>query len=196
MNLTKVLILLRKKRHTYKFHCQFSQRRDRLVLCITNHCFASHSPVEKEMQDTENEAEAEKEQSGKREKPVVRPEEIPPVPENRFLLRRDMPSQENKTDMSVLSILICLFLWTVFHLTHCQCVYLYDYKRCLLLKFLLFRVEKEETFLSTEQKPAVSKSGRKIRGRGTMVCLPQLRSDTCQIWCLLIHFDSMELVVK
>lgn len=29
--------------------------------------------------------------SAKREKPVVRPEEIPPVPENRFLLRRDMP---------------------------------------------------------------------------------------------------------
>lgn len=28
----------------------------------------------------------------KREKPVVRPEEIPPVPENRFLLRRDMPA--------------------------------------------------------------------------------------------------------
>lgn len=29
--------------------------------------------------------------NAKREKPVVRPEEIPPVPENRFLLRRDMP---------------------------------------------------------------------------------------------------------
>lgn len=28
----------------------------------------------------------------KREKPVVRPEEIPPVPENRFLLRRDVPA--------------------------------------------------------------------------------------------------------
>lgn len=27
----------------------------------------------------------------KRDKPVVRPEEIPPVPENRFLLRRDAP---------------------------------------------------------------------------------------------------------
>lgn len=34
------------------------------------------------------------EQNVKREKPVVRPEEIPPVPENRFLLRRDMPTQE------------------------------------------------------------------------------------------------------
>uniref|UniRef100_H2V789 peptidylprolyl isomerase n=1 Tax=Takifugu rubripes TaxID=31033 RepID=H2V789_TAKRU len=62
--------------------------------------------------------EGEREQSGKREKPVVRPEEIPPVPENRFLLRRDMP------------------------------------------------VEKQEA--SADQKPAVSKSGRKIRGRGTM----------------------------
>ncbi|KAH0503458.1 NK-tumor recognition protein, partial [Microtus ochrogaster] len=30
--------------------------------------------------------------NAKREKPVVRPEEIPPVPENRFLLRRDMPA--------------------------------------------------------------------------------------------------------
>nr|XP_009929324.1 PREDICTED: NK-tumor recognition protein-like [Opisthocomus hoazin] len=29
--------------------------------------------------------------STKRDKPVVRPEEIPPVPENRFLLRRDVP---------------------------------------------------------------------------------------------------------
>lgn len=46
-------------------------------------------------------AEEEKEQSGKREKPLVRPEEIPPVPENRFLLRRDMPSQEDKAEMSV-----------------------------------------------------------------------------------------------
>lgn len=40
-----------------------------------------------------------KEQSGlKREKPVVRPEEIPPVPENRFLLRRDQPGQEDQPD--------------------------------------------------------------------------------------------------
>ncbi|TWW70950.1 NK-tumor recognition protein [Takifugu flavidus] len=70
--------------------------------------------------------EGEREQSGKREKPVVRPEEIPPVPENRFLLRRDMPSQEDKTET----------------------------------------VEKQEA--SADQKPAVSKSGRKIRGRGTM----------------------------
>lgn len=47
--------------------------------------------------------EEEKEQSGKREKPVVRPEEIPPVPENRFLLRRDVPSQDDKTETSVMS---------------------------------------------------------------------------------------------
>lgn len=46
------------------------------------------------------EVEGEKEQSAKRGKPLVRPEEIPPVPENRFLLRRDMPSQEDKTEMS------------------------------------------------------------------------------------------------
>lgn len=49
----------------------------------------------------ETEVEEEKEQGGKREKPLVRPEEIPPVPENRFLLRRDLPSQEDKTEMSV-----------------------------------------------------------------------------------------------
>uniref|UniRef100_A0A3Q0T4T8 peptidylprolyl isomerase n=1 Tax=Amphilophus citrinellus TaxID=61819 RepID=A0A3Q0T4T8_AMPCI len=77
----------------------------------------------RETQEEKNEVEEEKELGGKRDKPVVRPEEIPPVPENRFLLRRDMPSQEDKTEMSV---------------------------------------------LSSEQKPAVSKSGRKIRGRGTI----------------------------
>ncbi|XP_053715619.1 NK-tumor recognition protein isoform X3 [Synchiropus splendidus] len=83
-------------------------------------------PVDKEL--LEKEVGEEKEQGGKREKPVVRPEEIPPVPENRFLLRRDMPSKEDKTDIVV----------------------------------------KEELTLSTEQKPAVSKSGRKIKGRGTI----------------------------
>lgn len=61
------------------------------------------------MLEREDEVEGEKEQSGKREKPVVRPEEIPPVPENRFLLRRDMPFQEDKTEMSVLS---CIYYTT------------------------------------------------------------------------------------
>ncbi|XP_068603894.1 NK-tumor recognition protein [Brachionichthys hirsutus] len=89
---------------------------------------SKQSPVERETLEGDGELEEEKEPSGKREKPVVRPEEIPPVPENRFLLRRGMPSQEAKTEI----------------------------------------VEKEETYLSTDQKPAVSKSGRKIRGRGTM----------------------------
>lgn len=84
--------------------------------------------VEQEMLEGEIEVEGEKEQGVKREKPLVRPEEIPPVPENRFLLRRDMPSQDDKTEI----------------------------------------VKKEETSLSADQKPAVSKSGRKIKGRGTM----------------------------
>ncbi|CAB1440314.1 unnamed protein product [Pleuronectes platessa] len=84
--------------------------------------------VDRQIPEGEKEVEEEKEHGGKREKPVVRPEEIPPVPENRFLLRRDMPSQEDKTEI----------------------------------------VEKEESSLSAEQKPAVSKSGRKIKGRGTM----------------------------
>lgn len=64
-------------------------------------CWSSHSPVEREMLEGDSEVEGEKEPSGRREKPVVRLEEIPPVPENRFLLRRDMPSQEDKTEMSV-----------------------------------------------------------------------------------------------
>uniref|UniRef100_A0A3P8TUF1 peptidylprolyl isomerase n=1 Tax=Amphiprion percula TaxID=161767 RepID=A0A3P8TUF1_AMPPE len=89
---------------------------------------STQCPVEREMLEGENEIEEEKEQGGKREKPVVRPEEIPPVPENRFLLRRGMPAQEDKTEI----------------------------------------VEKEEVTLSADQKPAVSKSGRKIRGRGTI----------------------------
>ncbi|XP_071341236.1 NK-tumor recognition protein isoform X2 [Trachinotus anak] len=86
------------------------------------------SSVERQILEGKNEVEGEKEHGGKREKPVVRPEEIPPVPENRFLLRRDMPSQEDKTEI----------------------------------------VEKEESSISADQKPAVSKSGRKIKGRGTM----------------------------
>ncbi|XP_075906643.1 NK-tumor recognition protein isoform X2 [Nelusetta ayraudi] len=90
-----------------------------------NSCSAAE--LEGEAAEREDDGEGEKEQS-KREKPVVRPEEIPPVPENRFLLRRDMPSQEDQTEM----------------------------------------VPNEEDCLASDQKPAVSKSGRKIRGRGTM----------------------------
>lgn len=52
------------------------------------------------------EDDGEVEQNVKREKPVVRPEEIPPVPENRFLLRRDMPTQEEPVKMLVLYGLI------------------------------------------------------------------------------------------
>lgn len=35
----------------------------------------------------------------KRDKPVVRPEEIPPVPENRFLLRRDAPAAKEEPEL-------------------------------------------------------------------------------------------------
>ncbi|XP_071769852.2 NK-tumor recognition protein isoform X1 [Centroberyx gerrardi] len=89
---------------------------------------SDQSPVAGEMAQGEGDMEGEKEQGGKREKPVVRPEEIPPVPENRFLLRRDMPSQEDKTEIT----------------------------------------EQEESSLTSDLKPAVTKSGRKIKGRGTM----------------------------
>uniref|UniRef100_A0A096M6N0 peptidylprolyl isomerase n=1 Tax=Poecilia formosa TaxID=48698 RepID=A0A096M6N0_POEFO len=85
--------------------------------------------AEKETAEGEGKPEEERETGGKREKPVVRPEEIPPVPENRFLLRRDMPAQEDKTEPLVIKII---------------------------------------TPTCTEQKPAVTKSGRKIRGRGTI----------------------------
>lgn len=71
--------------------------------------------MEGQILEGENEVEGEKEHGGKREKPVVRPEEIPPVPENRFLLRRDMPSQENKTEMSV-----GLYLYAVYRNICCH----------------------------------------------------------------------------
>ncbi|XP_077365211.1 uncharacterized protein nktr isoform X2 [Festucalex cinctus] len=87
---------------------------------------SSRKPAEEDVADAD--MEGEKDHGGKREKPVVRPEEIPPVPENRFLLRQDMPAQENKVET----------------------------------------VEKQDSTLEGEQKPAVSKSGRKIRGRGTV----------------------------
>nr|XP_055039004.1 NK-tumor recognition protein isoform X2 [Misgurnus anguillicaudatus] len=74
------------------------------------------------------EDDGEVEQNVKREKPVVRPEEIPPVPENRFLLRRDMPTQEETVKMAV----------------------------------------QESITAHDDPKPAVTKSGRKIKGRGTM----------------------------
>lgn len=68
------------------------------------------------------------EKSVKREKPVVRADEIPPVPENRFLLRRDMPALQDQTDTT----------------------------------------EQEVAALTNDLKPCVTKSGRKIKGRGTM----------------------------
>ncbi|XP_032360182.1 NK-tumor recognition protein isoform X1 [Etheostoma spectabile] len=122
----------KQKHHKHKGHAKSKQskkkRRESKKEKNIDVLPSSHSPVEREMMQGDNEVEEEREQSGRREKPVVRPEEIPPVPENRFLLRRDMPSQEDKTEI----------------------------------------VEKEETSLATDQKPSVSKSGRKIKGRGTM----------------------------
>lgn len=118
--------------------------------------------------------EGEKEPSGKREKPVVRPEEIPPVPENRFLLRRDAPSQEEKTEASVaIAVEITTF-----------------YQSQIDLNSNVFRVENQEAFLPADQKPAVSKSGRKIRGRGTMVFSNQFLCSHClhfSIYARTIH---------
>lgn len=66
--------------------------------------------------------------NAKREKPVVRPEEIPPVPENRFLLRRDMPAVTVEPEQNIPDVAPVV----------------------------------------SDQKPSVSKSGRKIKGRGTI----------------------------
>nr|XP_023656014.1 NK-tumor recognition protein isoform X3 [Paramormyrops kingsleyae]XP_023656015.1 NK-tumor recognition protein isoform X3 [Paramormyrops kingsleyae] len=83
---------------------------------------SSQSSLEEESVDEE------KDLNVKREKPVVRPEEIPPVPENRFLLRRDPPDEEEKPDTA----------------------------------------QQEIPSAPNDVKPAVTKSGRKIKGRGTM----------------------------
>ncbi|NXM78227.1 NKTR protein, partial [Serilophus lunatus] len=75
----------------------------------------------------------------KRDKPVVRPEEIPPVPENRFLLRRDVPVVNVEPEPKLL----------------------------------------DATPVLTDQKPSVSKSGRKIKGRGTIRYHTPPRSRSC-----------------
>ncbi|NXS56971.1 NKTR protein, partial [Brachypteracias leptosomus] len=75
----------------------------------------------------------------KRDKPVVRPEEIPPVPENRFLLRRDVPVVNVEPEPKLLDAAPVL----------------------------------------TDQKPSVSKSGRKIKGRGTIRYHTPPRSRSC-----------------
>ncbi|XP_048190654.1 NK-tumor recognition protein isoform X2 [Perognathus longimembris pacificus] len=79
------------------------------------------------------------ESSAKREKPVVRPEEIPPVPENRFLLRRDMPVVVVEPEPNTSDV----------------------------------------TPIVSDQKPSVSKSGRKIKGRGTIRYHTPPRSRSC-----------------
>ncbi|XP_011889500.1 PREDICTED: NK-tumor recognition protein isoform X4 [Cercocebus atys] len=77
--------------------------------------------------------------SAKREKPVVRPEEIPPVPENRFLLRRDMPVVTAEPEPKIPDV----------------------------------------APIVSDQKPSVSKSGRKIKGRGTIRYHTPPRSRSC-----------------
>uniref|UniRef100_A0A8C8Z5A6 peptidylprolyl isomerase n=1 Tax=Prolemur simus TaxID=1328070 RepID=A0A8C8Z5A6_PROSS len=77
--------------------------------------------------------------NAKREKPVVRPEEIPPVPENRFLLRRDMPVVTVEPEPKIPDVVPIV----------------------------------------SDQKPSVSKSGRKIKGRGTIRYHTPPRSRSC-----------------
>ncbi|OCT73813.1 NK-tumor recognition protein isoform X1 [Xenopus laevis] len=70
-----------------------------------------------------------KDLTAKREKPVVRPEEIPPVPENRFLLRRDVPAAKPEPEQKPAAA---------------------------------------EPERNDQQNAPLSKSGRRIRGRGTI----------------------------
>ncbi|XP_057178418.1 NK-tumor recognition protein isoform X1 [Triplophysa rosa] len=98
-----------------------TRRRERQGVKTTGH--GSHAEGAMAEED-----DGEFEQNVKREKPVVRPEEIPPVPENRFLLRRDMPTQEEPVKMAI----------------------------------------QESDAAPNDPKPAVTNSGRKIKGRGTM----------------------------
>ncbi|XP_043546761.1 NK-tumor recognition protein isoform X2 [Chiloscyllium plagiosum] len=74
----------------------------------------------------DEEDDKDRESNPKRQKLSVRPEEIPPVPENRFLLRRDLPKPDTEPKVQ------------------------------------------EAPSTHNDQKPVVSKSGRKIKGRGTM----------------------------
>ncbi|CAL8234500.1 unnamed protein product [Arctogadus glacialis] len=92
---------------------------------------SDQGPVEGDLEEGgyDEDEEGWKEHVGKRSKAVVRPEEIPPVPENRFLLRRGMALQEGMPDL---------------------------------------RTEHDESSVPCDLKPTVTKSGRKIKGRGTM----------------------------
>ncbi|KAG9471990.1 NK-tumor recognition protein [Eleutherodactylus coqui] len=73
---------------------------------------------------------AEDKDSGtKRDKPVVRPEEIPPIPENRFLLRKDAPMNNPELEQKASPVI---------------------------------------PEMNEQAKGCITKSGRKIRGRGTI----------------------------
>lgn len=65
---------------------EFSWKRDFFQLIVVSHLALSLSSLS-DKSDVADKVDL----STKRDKPVVRPEEIPPVPENRFLLRRDVP---------------------------------------------------------------------------------------------------------
>ncbi|XP_063063530.1 NK-tumor recognition protein isoform X2 [Engraulis encrasicolus] len=93
-------------------------------------------------QEVEDE-DGDKEQSVRREKPVVRPEEIPPVPENRFLLRRDASVPEQNPNMSVPA--------------------LHSARENISTEAEIAAATSVDLL-----KPTVTKSGRKIKGRGTM----------------------------
>ncbi|XP_054027306.1 NK-tumor recognition protein isoform X3 [Dryobates pubescens] len=97
------------------------------------------SSQRRSLSDKSDTAEKAADVSAKRDKPVVRPEEIPPVPENRFLLRRDVPVVNVEPEPKLLDAAPVL----------------------------------------SEQKPSVSKSGRKIKGRGTIRYHTPPRSRSC-----------------
>ncbi|XP_053324257.1 NK-tumor recognition protein isoform X1 [Spea bombifrons] len=113
----------KKRKRRSKVKHSKKRRKDRAVKVETRE---RRAPSLRSTQSDKNNAE---DSVSRREKLVVRPEEIPPVPENRFLLRRDAPAPNPDTETKSVN------------------------------------TEPPQTDL---QKSLLSKSGRKIRGRGTI----------------------------
>ncbi|XP_049997746.1 NK-tumor recognition protein isoform X1 [Alexandromys fortis] len=119
---------IRRKRHKRRPKVRHTKKRRKEMSCseeprrkrtVSPEGYSERSDVNEKRSSDSN---------AKREKPVVRPEEIPPVPENRFLLRRDMPAVTVEPEPNIPDVAPA----------------------------------------PSDQKPSVSKSGRKIRGRGTI----------------------------
>ncbi|XP_030053536.1 NK-tumor recognition protein isoform X2 [Microcaecilia unicolor] len=126
----------KRKRRTKVKHVKKKRKEERESEELVNKRDPSHS----NNSDQNNvDEEGSRDFSTKREKLVVRPEEIPPVPENKFLLRRDVPVPNQEPEPKPLTV----------------------------------------TPVLSDQKPSFSKSGRKIKGRGTIRYHTPPRSRSC-----------------